>query len=346
MENIYNLTKEDLESYLININDKKFRSTQIYDWLYVKRVKSFDEMTNLSKTLISKLKKDFKCNHLEIVKEEKDKDVSKYLFKLYDENYVETVLMEHNYGLSLCVSSEVGCNMGCIFCESGRLKKVRNLYAYEIVLQILMIEERIKRRISHIVVMGIGEPFDNYDNIMKFVKIINDPKGLAIGSRHITISTCGVVPKIYEFSKEPFQVNLAISLHAPTNELRTKIMPINKAYNIETLIKAVKDYITITNRRVTFEYILLDNVNDKDIDAKNLANLLKGINCYVNLIPYNESSNFTLKRSKTSQINRFYDILKKEGINVTIRKEFGSNISAACGQLRSKKEEQKWNHFI
>ena len=304
MENIYNLTKEDLESYLININDKKFRSTQIYDWLYVKRVKSFDEMTNLSKTLISKLKKDFKCNHLEIVKEEKDKDVSKYLFKLYDENYVETVLMEHNYGLSLCVSSEVGCNMGCIFCESGRLKKVRNLYAYEIVLQILMIEERIKRRISHIVVMGIGEPFDNYDNIMKFVKIINDPKGLAIGSRHITISTCGVVPKIYEFSKEPFQVNLAISLHAPTNELRTKIMPINKAYNIEILIKAVKDYITITNRRVTFEYILLDNVNDKDIDAKNLAKLLKGI-------------------------------------NVTIRKEFGSNISAACGQLRSKKEEQK-----
>lgn len=341
MENIYNLTKEDLESYLININDKKFRSTQIYDWLYVKRVKSFDEMTNLSKTLISKLKKDFKCNHLEIVKEEKDKDVSKYLFKLYDGNYVETVLMEHNYGLSLCVSSEVGCNMGCIFCESGRLKKVRNLYAYEIVLQILMIEERIKRRISHIVVMGIGEPFDNYDNIMKFVKIINDPKGLAIGSRHITISTCGVVPKIYEFSKEPFQVNLAISLHAPTNELRTKIMPINKAYNIETLIKAVKDYITITNRRVTFEYILLDNVNDKDIDAKNLTKLLKGINCYVNLIPYNESSNFTLKRSKTSQINRFYDILKKEGINVTIRKEFGSNISAACGQLRSKKEEQK-----
>ena len=341
MENIYNLTKEDLESYLININDKKFRSTQIYDWLYVKRVKSFDEMTNLSKTLISKLKKDFKCNHLEIVKEEKDKDVSKYLFKLYDENYVETVLMEHNYGLSLCVSSEVGCNMGCIFCESGRLKKVRNLYAYEIVLQILMIEERIKRRISHIVVMGIGEPFDNYDNIMKFVKIINDPKGLAIGSRHITISTCGVVPKIYEFSKEPFQVNLAISLHAPTNELRTKIMPINKAYNIETLIKAVKDYIAINNRRVTFEYILLDNVNDKDIDAKNLAKLLKVINCYVNLIPYNESSNFTLKRSKTSQINRFYDILKKEGINVTIRKEFGSNISAACGQLRSKKEEQK-----
>ena len=237
MENIYNLTKEDLESYLININDKKFRSTQIYDWLYVKRVKSFDEMTNLSKNLINQLNNDFLINHLELVKEEKDKDVSKYLFKLYDENYVETVLMEHNYGLSLCVSSEVGCNMGCIFCESGRLKKVRNLYAYEIVLQILMIEERIKRRISHIVVMGIGEPFDNYDNIMKFVKIINDPKGLAIGSRHITISTCGVVPKIYEFSKEPFQVNLAISLHAPTNELRTKIMPINKAYNIETLIK-------------------------------------------------------------------------------------------------------------
>lgn len=337
MENIYNLTKEDLESYLININDKKFRSTQIYDWLYVKRVKSFDEMTNLSKTLISKLKKDFKCNHLEIVKEEKDKDVSKYLFILYDGNYVETVLMEHNYGLSLCVSSEVGCNMGCIFCESGRLKKVRNLYAYEIVLQILMIEERIKRRISHIVVMGIGEPFDNYDNIMKFVKIINDPKGLAIGSRHITISTCGVVPKIYEFSKEPFQVNLAISLHAPTNELRTKIMPINKAYNIETLIKAVKDYIAITNRRVTFEYILLKEVNDSKENALELSKLLKGMNCYVNLIPYNETSHIEYKRS--DRVMEFYDILKKNKINVTVRKEFGSKVSAACGQLRANFKE-------
>ena len=341
MKNIYDLTREELEKYLISINEKKFRAIQIYDWLYVKRVKSFANMTNLSKNLIKHLEEDFSISSIEIVKEEEDVDVSKYLFKLFDNNYVETVLMKHNYGISLCVSSEVGCNMGCIFCESGRLKKVRNLNAFEIVLQILMIEEKIKKRISHIVVMGIGEPFDNYDNIMKFIKIVNDPKGLAIGSRHITISTCGIVPKIKEFSKEPFQVNLAISLHAPNNELRDKIMPINKVYKIEELIDAVKEYIKLTNRRVTFEYILLDNFNDKKEDAKQLAKLLRGINCYVNLIPYNESSNFTLKRSKQSQIRLFYDILKQEGINVTIRKEFGSKISAACGQLRSKKEERK-----
>ena len=341
MKNIYDLTREELENYLISINDKKFRAIQIYDWLYVKRVKSFANMTNLSKNLIKHLEEDFSISSIEIVKEEEDVDVSKYLFKLFDNNYVETVLMKHNYGISLCVSSEVGCNMGCIFCESGRLKKVRNLNAFEIVLQILMIEEKIKKRISHIVVMGIGEPFDNYDNIMKFIKIVNDPKGLAIGSRHITISTCGIVPKIKEFSKEPFQVNLAISLHAPNNELRDKIMPINKVYKIEELIDTVKEYIKLTNRRVTFEYILLDNFNDKKEDAKQLAKLLRGINCYVNLIPYNESSNFTLKRSKQSQICLFYDILKQEGINVTIRKEFGSKISAACGQLRSKKEERK-----
>ena len=335
MENIYNLTKEDLESYLININDKKFRSTQIYDWLYVKRVKSFDEMTNLSKTLISKLKKDFKCNHLEIVKEEKDKDVSKYLFKLYDGNYVETVLMEHNYGLSLCVSSEVGCNMGCIFCESGRLKKVRNLYAYEIVLQILMIEERIKRRISHIVVMGIGEPFDNYDNIMRFVKIINCGKGIDIGSRHITISTCGVIPGIKKFMEEEGQVNLAISLHAPNDELRSKLMPINKAYHLEELITTIKEYIAKTNRRVTFEYIMLENINDSEKEAKELVKLLRGINCYVNLIPYNETENIGFKRTKKWKILAFYDILKSNNINVTIRKEFGGAVDAACGQLRA-----------
>ena len=292
-------------------------------------------MTNLSKNLINQLNNDFLINHLELVKEEKDKDVSKYLFKLYDENYVETVLMEHNYGLSLCVSSEVGCNMGCIFCESGRLKKVRNLYAYEIVLQILMIEERIKRRISHIVVMGIGEPFDNYDNIMKFVKIINDPKGLAIGSRHITISTCGVVPKIYEFSKEPFQVNLAISLHAPTNELRTKIMPINKAYNIETLIKAVKDYITITNRRVTFEYILLDGVNDSLTHARQLAHYMRGLNAYVNLIPYNSVDEHGFQPS--TNVEAFKDELLRLHINCTVRKEHGRDIDGACGQLRAKR---------
>lgn len=339
MRNIYDLTLNELENYLLSINEKKYRAIQIYDFLYVKKVASFDDMTNLSLELRNKLKEDFVLEKPELIKEQQDVDVNKYLFKLSDGNLIETVLMKHNYGLSLCISSEVGCNMGCIFCESGRLKKVRNLSAYELVTQILYVEELTKSRITHVVIMGIGEPFDNYDNIMKFVTIVNDPKGLALGSRHITISTCGIVPKIKKFSEEPFQVNLAISLHAPTDSLRSKIMPINKVYPLDDLINAVKDYIKKTNRRVTFEYILLDNVNDKDSDAIALAKLLKGINCYVNLIPYNESSNFTLKRSNSSQIRTFYDILKKNNINVTIRREFGSKISAACGQLRSNKEE-------
>ena len=338
MKNIYDLTYQELEKYLININEKKYRASQIFDFLYVKRVNKFEEMTNLSKELINKLNTDFEVKKIEIVKEEQDKDVNKYLFKLNDNNYIESVLMRHDYGLSLCVSSEVGCNMGCIFCESGRLKKVRNLYSYEIVLQILMIEELIKERISHIVIMGIGEPFDNYENIINFIKIINDQKGINIGSRHITVSTCGIIPKIKEFSNEEFQVNLAISLHAPNNELRNKIMPINKVYPLENLIEELKLYIKKTNRRVTFEYIMLEGINDSEKEANELINLIRGMNCYVNLIPYNESSNFTLKRSKNDKIMEFYDILKKGKINVTIRREFGSNISAACGQLRSNKE--------
>lgn len=339
MRNIYDLTLNELEDYLINKGYKKYRALQIYDFLYVKRVLSFDEMTNLSLDLRDTLKRDFCFSFLSLVKEECDKDVNKYLFKLCDGELIETVLMRHNYGLSLCVSSQVGCNMGCIFCESGRRKKVRNLSSYELVLQILQIEKLTGERISHVVIMGIGEPFDNYDNIIRFINIINNPKGLALGSRHITISTCGIIPKIREFSKLPYQVNLAISLHGSNDALRSKIMPINKVYPLSDLISCIKDYIKDTNRRVTFEYILIDGVNDLDSNALELANLLKGILCYVNLIPYNESSNFTLKRSKKSQIMKFYDILKKNNINVTIRREFGGNISAACGQLRSSKEE-------
>lgn len=339
MRNIYDLTLNELEDYLINKGYKKYRALQIYDFLYVKRVLSFDEMTNLSLDLRDTLKHDFSFSFLSLVKEECDKDVNKYLFKLCDGELIETVLMRHNYGLSLCVSSQVGCNMGCIFCESGRRKKVRNLSSYELVLQILQIEKLTGERISHVVIMGIGEPFDNYDNIIRFINIINNPKGLALGSRHITVSTCGIIPKIREFSKLPYQVNLAISLHGSNDALRSKIMPINKVYPLNDLIFCIKDYIKNTNRRVTFEYILIDGVNDLDSNALELANLLKGILCYVNLIPYNESSNFTLRRSKKSQIMKFYDILKKNNINVTIRREFGGNISAACGQLRSSKEE-------
>ena len=335
MNNIYNYTKKDLENYFLKIGETKFRAAQVFDWLYIKRVTSFDLMTNLKKDLIKYLKENFSMDTIKLVKKQSDVDVKKYLFELYDGNKIEAVLMNHDYGNSLCVSTEVGCNMGCRFCESGRLKKVRNLFAFELVLQILKVEEDIKERVSHVVLMGIGEPFDNYDNVMKFINIINDPKGINIGIRHITVSTCGIVPKIKEFTKEKTGVNLAISLHAPTDLVRDKIMPINKAYKIGDIMDAVRDYIAKTNRRVTFEYILLRGINDSEECAIKLANLLKGLNCYVNLIPYNETSHIEYKTSPKVTINRFYDILKEGNINVTIRREFGSKVSAACGQLRS-----------
>ena len=333
--NIYGINFNDLESYFLSINDKKFRATQIYEFLYQKRVKSFYEMNNIGKNIKEHLKQDFNFDMIKIVYKQEDDLVKKYLFQLQDGQTIESVLMYHDYGISICVSSQVGCNMGCKFCESGRLKKVRNLEAYEMVEQILLIEEDIKQRISHVVVMGIGEPFDNYDNVMNFIKIITHPKGIAIGTRHITVSTCGVIPGIKKFMNEQGQVNLAISLHAPNDEIRNKIMPISKAYKLEELMEILKEYEKKTNRRITFEYIMLDKVNDSAENAKELANLIKEINCYVNLIPYNETENIDFKRTKQVQILKFYDILKKSGINVTIRREFGGKVDAACGQLRA-----------
>ncbi len=339
MKNIYDLTISELEEYFISKKEGKFKATQVFEWLYKKRVNSFEQMKNVSKKTIADLSSDFSIEPLKIVAKREDKDVCKFLFELSDSNKIEAVLMFHDYGNSLCISTQVGCNMGCHFCESGRLKKVRNLTTSEMVRQILMVEEDLKLRISHIVLMGIGEPFDNYDNVIKFIDIVNTPKGIDIGSRHITVSTSGIVPKIEEFTNYDKQVNLAISLHAPNNEIRNSIMDINKAYPIEKLISAVKKYIDKTNRRVTFEYIMLNNVNDSEECAKELSNLLRGINCYVNLIPYNETSHIEYKKSSKEQIMKFYDVLKKNGINVTIRREFGSKVSAACGQLRSNYEE-------
>ncbi len=339
MKSIYNLTLEDLESYFIDNGSKKFHALQLFLWLYDRRVESFGEMTNIKKDMLTRISCDFSIKRFKIVDVQEDEDVCKYLFELHDGEHIEAVLMRHDYGNSVCVSSQVGCNMGCAFCESGRRKKVRNLETYEMVLQILMIEKLLGERISHVVVMGIGEPFDNYDNLIQFFKIINHPKGLAIGARHITVSTCGIVPKILEFSDFPLQINLAVSLHAPNNEIRNKIMPINKVYPIEMVMEALKIYLVKTNRRLTFEYILLKDINDSDECAKELAKLVKGINCYINLIPYNETNNLDFQRTNTVQIMSFYDILKKNNIGVTIRREFGGNISAACGQLRSKKEE-------
>ena len=340
MSNIYNYDYEKLEEKLISLGEKKFRAKQIWEWLYKHKVKTFAEMTNLNKDLIQKLNANFKIDYIKMKRKQESALTNKYLFELIDGNFIEAVLMKHDYGLSICVSSEVGCNMGCAFCESGRLKKVRNLETYEIVEQILLIEEDLNERIDSVVIMGIGEPFDNYDNIISFIKIINDPFGLAIGARHITVSTCGLIPKIKEFSSLDLQVNLAISLHAPNNDLRSKIMPVNKAYPLEDLIKALKGYINKTNRRVTIEYVMLKEVNDSVENALELAHLLKGMNVYVNLIPYNETSHIEFKKSDKSQILKFYDTLKKNKINVTIRKEFGKQIDAACGQLRAKEVEK------
>ncbi len=336
MKNIFSIPFHDLETYFIDNGDKAFRATQVYDFLYKKRIFDLDKMTNIPNNTKEKMREDFDFSFIKIIKKQEDTDVKKYLFELTDGNRIESVLMYHDYGISICVSSQVGCNMGCRFCESGRLKKVRNLEPYEIVEQLLLIEKDLGIRITHVVVMGIGEPFDNYDNVIDFTKIITSNKGIDLGIRHITISTCGIVPKIYEFTEDLKGVNLAISLHAPNDTIRNKIMPISLAYKLDDLMTAIKHYIKVTNRRVTFEYVMLSGINDSKACALELAKLLKGLNCYVNLIPYNETENIEFTRSKKVQILAFYDILKKNGIEVTIRHEFGGNVDAACGQLRAK----------
>lgn len=344
MKNLYGMTLPQLESYFVAHGDKKFRAIQVFEWLYRKRVTSFSEMTNLKKEVIIALEQDFTLEPLKILEKQKGTDVYKYLFELNDHQKIEAVIMFHDYGTSICVSSQVGCNMGCSFCESGRLKKVRNLETAEMVEQILLVEQDLNIHITHVVLMGIGEPFDNYDNVMDFISILNEPKGIELGSRHITVSTCGIVPKIKEFMNDGKQVNLAISLHAPNDSLRKKLMPIGKSYPLKELMDVISEYIKKTNRRVTFEYILLKGINDSEACALELCQLLRGMNAYVNLIPYNETSHIEFQKSSSETILKFYDILKKNHISVTIRREFGSTVSAACGQLRSHyEEEHEWN---
>ena len=338
MNNIFGVTRKKLESYFESIGEKKFKATQVFEWLYIHKIWDITKFSNIKKEIQEKLMNDFSTDFIKIEIVEEGPLVKKFLFRLLDGEKIEAVLMEHDYGLSVCVSSQVGCNMGCRFCESGRLKKVRNLETYEIVEQILLIEKYVGKRIDSVVMMGIGEPFDNYDNIIDFIKIINDAKGLAIGARHITVSTCGLVPKIKEFSNLDLQINLALSLHAPTNDIRNKIMPINKAYDIDTVIQTIKEYIAKTNRRVTIEYVMLNMVNDDVDEALALAKLLHGMNVYVNLIPYNETNNIDFSKKKKKRIDKFYNTLKENGINVTVRREFGGNIKAACGQLRSESD--------
>ena len=338
--NFYDFTQEELENYLIENGFKKYNATQIIEWVYEKKITDFNLMTNLSKKLISFCNENIKFEELSVVKVEKSPLANKYLLELSDHNKIECVLMNHDYGYSLCVSSQVGCNMGCSFCESGRLKKVRDLRLSELVSQVLCVSKYENIRIDSIVIMGIGEPFDNFENIKRFIKVVTNNKLINIGQRHLTISTCGLVPKIYEFADLETGVNLAVSLHAPNNEIRDKIMKVNHAYKIEKVMEALDYYIKKTNRRVTIEYIMLEGINDSDKCAYELASLVKGKLMYVNLIPYNETSNFTMKRSNDFKIKSFYDILKTNNVNVTIRKEMGGNLSAACGQLRANNMEE------
>jgi len=344
-QSIYGLTFEQLQTWFTEREQKAFRATQVWDWLYVKRVTSFAEMTNLKKDCIELLEENFDLQTLELHSKQKSQDgTEKFLFKLSDGNLIETVLMRFAYGSSVCVTTQVGCNIGCSFCASGLLSKDRDLTSGEIVQQVmnvqLSMDEASKgERVSHIVVMGIGEPFDNYEHMMNFFRVVNRDRGLAIGARHITVSTSGIIKKIYQFAEENLQVNLAVSLHAPNNELRSRIMKVNKGQPIEKLMEAVDYYIEKTNRRITFEYILLDGVNDKPEHARELVELIKDKKklTYINLIPYNPVDEYIqYKQSKKGSILTFYDILMKNGVQCGVRHEQGSDIDAACGQLRSK----------
>ena len=337
MYNLKNMTLEEMEEFFVNIGESRYRAKQIYKWIYGKKITDFDKMTDISKNLRSKLKEIAYISQLKVEARrvsEIDNTV-KYLFLLEDKNIIEGVAIKYRFGNTACVSTQVGCNMRCSFCASAIGGKVRDLKASEMVDQVMSIDSDYGK-ISNIVLMGSGEPFDNYEEVMKFIKIVNNPYGLGIGSRHITISTCGIIPKIYQFADEKLQVNLSISLHAPNDELRTQLMPINKAYPLEELMKACKYYIEKTRRRITFEYSLIEGVNDKKEHAYQLADLLKGMLCHVNLIPINYVKEIGFKKAANEKVMMFKKIIENAGISCTVRRELGSDIEAACGQLRRK----------
>ena len=337
MKNIKDYTLDELKEQLKEIGEKPFRAEQIYKWLYEARVSDFDEMTNLSLELREKLKQIYEIKEFKILKKQVASDgTRKYLFDVLDGNAIETVLMEYHHGFSICVSSQIGCKMGCKFCASTGIPFARNLSSGEIIEQIMAVERDANVRISNIVFMGIGEPLNNYDNVVKAIRIINHPKGLNIGARHISISTSGLVPRIYKLAEENIQCTLSISLHATTNEKRSEMMPINNAFPIEELLQACKDYIEKTHRRISFEYALAKENNDNLEDAKRLVKLLKGMLCHVNLIPINKIENGAYTKSSNENIMKFRDYLNDHGIVATIRRELGSDIDAACGQLRRK----------
>ena len=338
-KNIRNYTLDDLKQEMIDIGEKPFRAEQIFKWLHVEKATSFEEMTNLSLELRKKLEENYKIGIFKIEHKFVSKDgTKKYLFNLCDDenNLIETVLMQYHHGYTVCVSSEIGCKMGCKFCASTGIPFVRGLEPGEIIEQIVAIERDENVKVSNIVFMGIGEPLDNFENVMKAIEIINHPKGLNIGARHISISTSGLVPKIYELADRKMQCTLSISLHSSNNKTRSSMMPVNNVYPIEELIKACKYYIEKTNKRISFEYALAKENNDNIEDAKELVKLLKGMLAHVNLIPINKIEDGNYEKSTNENIMKFRDYLNDHGIVATIRRELGSDINAACGQLRRK----------
>ena len=344
-KNLFGYTLPELTEEFVSLGESKYRAKQVFSWIYRKRVFSFEQMTDISKSFREKLEQDYCLDIPSIHSKQESKDGTiKLLLEMGDGSKVETVLMPYNYGNAICLSSQVGCNMGCAFCASGLLKKERSLTAAELMGQVMAMNSILGEKnesVTHIVIMGTGEPFDNYDNVMRFIKTVNDPFSLAIGARHITVSTCGLVDGIRKYGKEGIQINLAISLHAPNDEIRRSLMPIARAYPMDVLFDAIRDYEENAGRRVTFEYILLKGINDSIAHADMLADLIheKGVFAYVNLIPYNEVEENGFKRSSDKAITDFFNRLNRRGINCTIRKEFGDDIDAACGQLRAKVEQ-------
>ena len=345
MRSIYDLTLKQTEEMLAGYGQKPYRAKQLYAWLYRKRISSWNEMTDLPASLLEQLAQDHSIEPVREIDRQTARDGTvKYLFEMEDGASVEAVLMHFHFGDSLCISSQIGCNMGCTFCASGLLKKQRDLTAAEMVGEVLYVQKELDAsggRVDNIVIMGTGEPFDNYDNVMRFCEIVNSDHGLAIGARHITISTCGIVPRIHDFARGHYQYNLAISLHAPNDELRRKLMPVDRAYPLDVLMDALRNYSEDNHRRLTFEYILLSDVNDTDAHARQLADLIRGMNAYVNLIPYNQVDENGYRSVDEKKALHFYDVLMKHGVKATLRSRHGDDIDAACGQLRAKHERDK-----
>lgn len=336
MEDIRSLDLREMQQLAERMEEKTFRGKQLFQWVHGHQVSSWDEMSNLSVKFREKLAEEFVLNPLHIEKKQlsKKKDTAKYLFKLPDGNYIESVWMKYHHGNSVCISSQVGCRMGCTFCASTLSGLARNLSAGEMLSQIYEIQRETGERVSNVIVMGMGEPLDNYDNLIRFVKLLSDQDGIRISQRNITVSTCGLVDGIRKLMKEKLQITLAISLHAPNDEIRQQTMPVARRYSMDELLLACRDYFQETKRRITFEYSMIRGVNDSAEQAVELAGRLRGLNCHINLIPLNEVKERSCSRSRQADIERFKKILEKQGMNVTIRREMGSDIDAACGQLR------------